>query len=79
MGYNPTKTIKETKCINQLTSSFNSNHQHRCKSRSKDTLKREPIEENLEDLELSSAIGGKRPATKEHLEAPNKSWCSGTT
>lgn len=39
----------------------------------KNTLKREPIEENLEDLAVSSGSGGKRPATKEHLEAPNKS------
>lgn len=46
---------------------------------SKITLKREPIEENLEDLAVSSGSGGKRPATKEHLEVPNKSWCSGTT
>lgn len=43
------------------------------------TLKREPIEENFDDLEDSSATGGKRPATKEHLETLNKSWCSGTT
>lgn len=44
-----------------------------------DTLKREPIEENLEDFDVSSGSGGKRPDTKEHLEALNKSWCSGTT
>lgn len=41
------------------------------------TLKREPIDENLEDLfeDLvdSSGIGGKRPATNEHLEAHIKS------
>lgn len=37
------------------------------------TLKREPIDENLEDLVVSSEIGGKRPDTKEHLEALNKS------
>lgn len=47
------------------------------------TLKREPIEENLEDLFEdfvgSSTTGGKRPATNEHLEDVIKSWCSGTT
>ena len=43
------------------------------------TLKRELIEENLEDLAASSETGGKRPATKEHFEAVNKSRCSGTT
>lgn len=37
------------------------------------TLKREPMEENLEDLVVSSGSGGKRPATKGHLEAPNRS------
>ena len=41
------------------------------------TLKREPIDENLadllEDLFVSSGIGGKSPATKEHLEAINRS------
>lgn len=49
------------------------------RSWSKDTLKRDPIEENLEDFEVSSGTGGKSPATKEHLEALNRSWCSGTT
>lgn len=44
-----------------------------------DTLKRDAIEENFEDLDDSSGSGGKSPATKGHLEAPNKSWCSGTT
>lgn len=47
------------------------------------TLKREPIDENLadllEDLFVSSGSGGKSPAIKEHLDANNKSWCSGTT
>lgn len=42
-----------------------------------DTLKREPIDENFEDLEEdlveSSGSGGNRPATKEHLEALNRS------
>jgi len=38
-----------------------------------DTLNREPIEENLEDLDVSSGSGGKRPATNGHLEALNKS------
>ena len=33
-----------------------------------DTLKREPIEENLEDFDVSSGSGGKRPDTKEHLD-----------
>ena len=36
------------------------------------TLKREPIEENFDDLVASSG-GGKRPDTKEHFEAINKS------
>lgn len=43
-----------------------------------DTLKRELMDENLEDLVASSVSGGKRPATKEHVEALNKSRCSGT-
>ena len=38
-----------------------------------DALKREPIEENFEDFDVSSGGGGKRPATKEHLEELNKS------
>lgn len=33
-----------------------------------DTLKREPIEENLADLAVSSESGGKSSATNEHLE-----------
>lgn len=41
------------------------------------TLKRDPIDENLEDLDddlvVSSGSGGKRPDTKEHLDALNKS------
>ena len=36
------------------------------------TLKRAPMEENL-DLLLALGRGGKRPDTKEHLEAFNKS------
>lgn len=39
----------------------------------KDTLKREPIDENLEDFDVSSGSGGKRADTKGHLEAINKS------
>jgi len=31
------------------------------------------MEENFEDLDVSSGSGGKRPTTKGHLEAPNKS------
>lgn len=31
---------KDKRCINQMTSSFKSNHRHCCQSRSKDTLKR---------------------------------------
>ena len=34
------------------------------------TLNREPIEENFDCLEDSSAKGGNKPDTKEHLEAP---------
>lgn len=37
------------------------------------------MEENFEDFEDSSGRGGKRPATKEHFEAFNRSWCSATT
>lgn len=37
------------------------------------------MEENLEDLDVSSGRGGNKPATKEHFEAINKSWCSATT
>lgn len=41
------------------------------------TLKREAIEENLEDLledfGVSSSTGGKRPATNGHLEEVTKS------
>ena len=36
-----------------------------------DTLKREPIDENLPDLAVSSESREKRPAIKEHLEALN--------
>lgn len=32
------------------------------------TLNREPIDENFDDLEDSSAKGGNKPETKEHLE-----------
>ena len=42
------------------------------------TLKRAPMDENF-DLLLSLGRGGKRPDTKEHLEAFNMSWCSATT
>lgn len=42
-----------------------------------DTLKREPIDENLEDLfevlVVSSGKGGKSAATNEHLEAVKRS------
>ena len=38
-----------------------------------DTLKREPMDENLEFLAASSESGGKRPATKEHFEELSKS------
>ena len=34
----------------------------------KHTLNREPIDDNFDDLEDSSAKGGNRPETKEHLE-----------
>ena len=37
------------------------------------TLKRDPMDENLDDFEDSSAGGGNRPATKEHFEAVNRS------
>ena len=37
------------------------------------TLKRDPIEENLDDFEDSSGEGGNSPATKEHFEAVSRS------
>lgn len=37
----------------------------------KHTLNRVPIDENLDDLEVSSGKGGKSPETKGHLEALN--------
>lgn len=43
------------------------------------TLKRVPMEENLDCLEVSSANGGKRFATNGHLESLSKAWCSATT
>lgn len=48
------------------------------------TLKREPIDENLEHLfedleDESSVTGGNSPATNGHWEAVNRSRCSGTT
>lgn len=38
-----------------------------------ETLKRDPIEENLDDFNASSGSGVKRPQTNEHFEAVNKS------
>lgn len=43
------------------------------------TLKRDPMEANLDDFDDSSGSGGNRPTTKEHFEAVNKAWCSATT
>jgi hypothetical protein len=43
------------------------------------TLKREPMEENLDDFDDSSGSGGNRPATKGQFEAVNRAWCSATT
>lgn len=43
------------------------------------TLNREPIEENFDVLEDSSAKGGNKDDTKEHLEALKSAWCSATT
>jgi hypothetical protein len=43
------------------------------------TLKRAPIEENLEDLDVSSGRGGNNPEMNEHLVALSSSWCSATT
>lgn len=44
------------------------------------TLNLDPTEENLyEDLEDSSGIEGKRPATKGHLEEDSRLQCSTTT
>lgn len=37
------------------------------------TLKRDPIDENFEDFDDSSGLGGNKPAAKEHFEAVNKS------
>ena len=33
------------------------------------TLKRDPIDENFEDFDVSSDRGGNKPETKEHLES----------
>lgn len=56
---------------------------HRPLKKMEITLNLDPIDENLDDLfddlVVSSGSGGKSPATKGHLEALNKSWCSGTT
>lgn len=41
--------------------------------RIKNTLKRDPIEENFDDFEDSSGEGGNRPATNEHFEAMSRS------
>lgn len=43
------------------------------------TLKRDPMEENFDDLDESSGSGGNRLAAKEHLDAVNRAWCSATT
>lgn len=37
------------------------------------TLKRDPMDENLDDFEDSSAGGGNKLATKEHFEAVKRS------
>ena len=37
------------------------------------TLKRDPMEENLDDFDVSSGSGGNRPATKEHFDAVKRS------
>ena len=42
------------------------------------TLKRVPIDENLDLLE-SSDVGGNKLATKEQLEEFNNAWCSAIT
>lgn len=43
------------------------------------TLKRVPMEENFDCFDASSDNRGKRFATKGHLEAFSKAWCSATT
>lgn len=43
------------------------------------TLKRDPMEENLDAFAVSTGSGGNKLATKEHLEALSNSWCSATT
>lgn len=43
-----------------------------CKVQQKQTLKREPIDENFVDLEDSSGEGGNKLETKEHWEAPSR-------
>lgn len=37
------------------------------------TLKRDPIEENLDDFDDSSGSGGNRPATNGHFDAVKRS------
>lgn len=61
---------KKTKPTSRIT--FPKRELHR-------TLKREPIDENFEDLDDSSANGGNKHDTKEHLEALKSAWCSATT
>lgn len=43
------------------------------------TLKRVPIDENLDDFEDSSTDIGNKLDTKEHFEAAKSVWCSATT
>ena len=45
----------------------------------KQTLNREPIEENFDDFEDSSGKGGNKPDTKEHSEVLKSAWCSAIT
>lgn len=45
----------------------------------RETLNREPIDENFDDLAESSGKGGNKPETKEHLDALRSAWCSATT
>ena len=38
-----------------------------------DTLKRDPMDENLDDLDDSSGSGGNKPTTKGHFESVKSS------
>lgn len=62
-----------SKFISTILSLYHSPYGIKRLSKRKLTLKREPIDENLDDLVVSSPGAGKSPATKEHFDVLNKS------